>query len=774
MGGERVETQLWANRDGQRTATADIIYEGWVHKESKHLGAWRRRWLVLFRDQRSQLPVLCSFKASRTEWAAESAAPKATCRLVLVGMACMPVQASLRVREHVFWLQGKAGDFFFSAGTAAEAIRWTRAIGECIADAALRLGGHPAAEEGGLVLGGSPYLSSGSSAASPSAFYYSSARPSPAGLMSPAGTDSTPGSVCSSAPGSVGSAASSMASSTPCTGPRHLPYGAEGSPEAGLPPGGTPPTCFNGAGVGLRGVDIGAGVGIHSAAGPSCAGASCPSPSAPAAAPSVGRGVLRASGAHEPADPDAPKRRVSWAREGEAPPIARSASLGSVPSALRDGGAASRGGMPHGGTAAAPGSALRPIVGSPPESPAVAAAAEAKEAEEAEEAKEAEEAEEAKSSSAEAAAAEAAAAVAARAVDSALHEVAARERAESEGRERALSEQNAELARQVKALESTLENVVLSEINAEIEALEEQEEELALELAAAREEEAAAAAKAAEEAAAAKAAEEEEAAEAAVAAVEAAAEEEAAAEPKEAPSLDAMVGSDDEVFMDAVEPAPADEEDAAAAAAAAAGQGGESVAGGAEVDRGATAELEQALASLRLSLHILRDQQQQLVEWEAMGGEPPSGRSSANSNGDDGYRSAHFELGELGEVDFLTSDLTRVRYEPFDSYRPFVPLPSPVGSPSSSSVSLPSRVAAAAGSPLRSPAPRGSSSLTSLPSRATPLASPARPAAGRIAVERGSPSGLGPGGGVHRLAESGLAAATAAAAALRSERRTSI
>jgi hypothetical protein len=235
-----------------------------------------------------------------------------------------------------------------------------------------------------------------------------------------------------------------------------------------------------------------------------------------------------------------------------------------------------------------------------------------------------------------------------------------------------------------------------------------------------------------------------------------------------------MVGSDDEVFMDAVEPAPADEEDAAAAAAAAAGQGGESVAGGAEVDRGATAELEQALASLRLSLHILRDQQQQLVEWEAMGGEPPSGRSSANSNGDDGYRSAHFELGELGEVDFLTSDLTRVRYEPFDSYRPFVPLPSPVGSPSSSSVSLPSRVAAAAGSPLRSPAPRGSSSLTSLPSRATPLASPARPAAGRIAVERGSPSGLGPGGGVHRLAESGLAAATAAAAALRSERRTSI
>ena len=45
-----------------------ILHEGWVDKESKYLGRWRPRWLVLFRDRASHLPVLCTFKDARHVW----------------------------------------------------------------------------------------------------------------------------------------------------------------------------------------------------------------------------------------------------------------------------------------------------------------------------------------------------------------------------------------------------------------------------------------------------------------------------------------------------------------------------------------------------------------------------------------------------------------------------------------------------------------------------------------------------------------------------------
>ena len=51
-----------------RSETAMILHEGWVDKESKYLGRWRPRWLVLFRDRASHLPVLCTFKEARHEW----------------------------------------------------------------------------------------------------------------------------------------------------------------------------------------------------------------------------------------------------------------------------------------------------------------------------------------------------------------------------------------------------------------------------------------------------------------------------------------------------------------------------------------------------------------------------------------------------------------------------------------------------------------------------------------------------------------------------------
>ena len=63
----------------------------------------RPRWLVLFRDSRSRLPVLCSFKRPRSEWnTAAAGPPKATERIVLVGAACMAMRGHVRGKDHTF------------------------------------------------------------------------------------------------------------------------------------------------------------------------------------------------------------------------------------------------------------------------------------------------------------------------------------------------------------------------------------------------------------------------------------------------------------------------------------------------------------------------------------------------------------------------------------------------------------------------------------------------------------------------------------------------
>ena len=65
MASPPVEAQLGGP---SRRETAMILHEGWVDKESKYLGRWRPRWLVLFRDRASHLPVLCTFKHARHMW----------------------------------------------------------------------------------------------------------------------------------------------------------------------------------------------------------------------------------------------------------------------------------------------------------------------------------------------------------------------------------------------------------------------------------------------------------------------------------------------------------------------------------------------------------------------------------------------------------------------------------------------------------------------------------------------------------------------------------
>ena len=64
-----------------------LMCEGWVQKESRLLLEWRTRWLVLYRDHVSQLPVLCTFKEARCDWDL-AAMPEPTERIDLVGCSC--------------------------------------------------------------------------------------------------------------------------------------------------------------------------------------------------------------------------------------------------------------------------------------------------------------------------------------------------------------------------------------------------------------------------------------------------------------------------------------------------------------------------------------------------------------------------------------------------------------------------------------------------------------------------------------------------------------
>lgn len=152
-----VETQLGGLN---RQETAEILHEGWAQKESRHLGLWRPRWLVLFRDRRSQLPVLCTFKRSRADWSLREPPPAATERIPLVGAICVPSRELVRGTPNVFWVQARSGNYFFAAGGSSECEKWARAIGESAAEAALRTsraGGRPTSP---IAQFGSPHFAS--------------------------------------------------------------------------------------------------------------------------------------------------------------------------------------------------------------------------------------------------------------------------------------------------------------------------------------------------------------------------------------------------------------------------------------------------------------------------------------------------------------------------------------------------------------------------------------------------------------------------------------
>lgn len=111
--------------------SATILYEGWVEKASEHLGQWRQRWLILFVDKSSGLPVLCTFKDSRHSW--PDALPAATQRIMLAGALCQNV-------GNRFQVQIASGTFFFSTAAEVESAQWAHAVGAAVGDAAARIG----------------------------------------------------------------------------------------------------------------------------------------------------------------------------------------------------------------------------------------------------------------------------------------------------------------------------------------------------------------------------------------------------------------------------------------------------------------------------------------------------------------------------------------------------------------------------------------------------------------------------------------------------------
>ena len=80
-----------------------VLEEGWAEKESRHFGSWRSRWLVVFRELRTCLPYLSTFKQPLLSAPGDDT-PRSTERLLLVGATCMLV-ASKPGRRHVFWLR---------------------------------------------------------------------------------------------------------------------------------------------------------------------------------------------------------------------------------------------------------------------------------------------------------------------------------------------------------------------------------------------------------------------------------------------------------------------------------------------------------------------------------------------------------------------------------------------------------------------------------------------------------------------------------------------
>jgi hypothetical protein len=94
--------------------------EGWVEKESRHIGSWRQRYLVLHEDSNE----LCTYSHAAL---LSQSAPIPSERILLASMTIVQ-SAGMQAREYVFVVRTGGRDFRFSCGSASARDRWVEVM----------------------------------------------------------------------------------------------------------------------------------------------------------------------------------------------------------------------------------------------------------------------------------------------------------------------------------------------------------------------------------------------------------------------------------------------------------------------------------------------------------------------------------------------------------------------------------------------------------------------------------------------------------------------
>ena len=103
--------------------------EGWVEKESRHLGAWRSRYLIL------RLDVLCTYGEAEL---LSPTKPKPSECIPLLGWVCAATQSRGR-RQHTFVVRSSGREVHFACTSALHAEDWVTAICKQITASVTRL-----------------------------------------------------------------------------------------------------------------------------------------------------------------------------------------------------------------------------------------------------------------------------------------------------------------------------------------------------------------------------------------------------------------------------------------------------------------------------------------------------------------------------------------------------------------------------------------------------------------------------------------------------------
>ena len=123
-----------AVRSAARSADC-IVLEGWAEKESRFVGSWRRRWLVLVRE-RGVGATLLTYATARSEWTHGEPAPTESIRLAEAVAADMCPSGAGSSRPHAFRLTTRSRDFLFATATPEAAVRWLDTLAHELAAAA--------------------------------------------------------------------------------------------------------------------------------------------------------------------------------------------------------------------------------------------------------------------------------------------------------------------------------------------------------------------------------------------------------------------------------------------------------------------------------------------------------------------------------------------------------------------------------------------------------------------------------------------------------------